>query len=98
MPIELNSFIGQLALPAPHAAGLAGFWSPCRRVSRPPKQFVTMLWTIVQAEASALITTPCEERIERFAPDFDTHSAAIVEKENFDMVTFGRQHFDVDRP
>src|SRR5216684_6061366 len=50
----------------------------------------------MQAKASALIATCGEERIERFTPDIETHAATIVEKNNFDVVTPGGPHLDVN--
>jgi len=50
----------------------------------------------MQAEAGASIATCGEERIERFPPDIETHAAAIVAKNNFDMVTPGRPHVDIN--
>jgi hypothetical protein len=47
----------------------------------------------VQAQARATaITARGEERIERVAPDIDTHAAAIVGKDNFDIVLARRPH------
>jgi hypothetical protein len=46
----------------------------------------------VEAEASALIATRCEERIERLASDTVTHPAAIVGEQDFDIVIARRLH------
>ena len=46
--------------------------------------------------SAALIATCREERIERSVPDIETHAAAIVGKNNFDMVDPGCLRLDVD--
>src|SRR6266403_1861530 len=51
----------------------------------------------MQTQASIALIAPCrEERIERFAPDVETHALAIVGKKNFDIVIPGRTNLDVD--
>jgi hypothetical protein len=52
----------------------------------------------MQVEAgAALVAARREEWIKRLTPDIDTHSAAIVGKENFDIVIPRRPDFDIDR-
>ena len=50
----------------------------------------------VQAQASALIASCREERIKRLVPDIEAHAAAVVEKENFEVVAPGRPNLDVN--
>src|SRR6202795_4583490 len=51
----------------------------------------------MQAEpGAALIATRREERVERTPPDVERHAAAIVGKNDFDVVLAGLPHLDID--
>ena len=51
----------------------------------------------MQTQTSVALIAPCrEERIERFAPDVETHATAVVRKKNFDIVIPGRTSLDVE--
>jgi hypothetical protein len=51
----------------------------------------------MKTEASVpLIAAGREERIEGFTPDIETHAAAVVGKNNFDIVLSGGQHLYTD--
>src|SRR6202048_4682467 len=50
----------------------------------------------MQAEAGAALAARREERIERLAPDIETHAATVVGKKHFDIALAGRLHPDVD--
>ena len=50
----------------------------------------------MQAKAGTSIATRRKEWIERLTPDIEAHAAAIVAKENFDVVGSRRPHPDVD--
>jgi hypothetical protein len=51
----------------------------------------------MKAEAdAALIAARREERIERLAPVAETHAAAIIGKENFNVAISDRLYLDVD--
>jgi len=51
----------------------------------------------VEAQTStALIPAGREERIEGFAPDIKAHTAAVIRKNNFDIIMAGGLDLDVD--
>ena len=51
----------------------------------------------MQAEAgTALIPASREEWIEGFSPDIEAHTAAVVRKENFNIIKAGGLDLDVD--
>ena len=68
------------------------------RSSRPPSRLVTIDVDDVQAEpGAALVAAGGEERIEGAAADVERHAAAIVGKDDLDIVLAGLPHLDIDR-